>query len=376
MIPYGKQSIDEEDIEAVAEVLRSDILTTGPWVETFEKAVAKFVGMKYGVAVSSGTAALHCAMSALCIRAGDEVVVTVMSFAATANCVVYQGAKPVFVDIIKDTLLIDPEDIERKITEKTRAIIAMDYAGHPCNYDLLRSIAEKYQLKLIADSCHALGAEYKNQRVGSLADMTIFSFHPIKHITTGEGGMVLTNDITMYEKMNRFRNHGIDVDFKKRQELGSWTYQITDLGYNYRLSDIQCALGLSQLRKLPIFLEKRRQIAAQYDLALSDIADITPLKVEKDVLHAYHLYVIRILDVTKRKGLFKELRNKGIGVNIHYIPIHHHPFYNRVFGYSKGDFPLAEGAYKQILSLPIFPTMTDNEVKLVVNSIKTYFEGT
>ncbi|MCP4566239.1 MAG: aminotransferase class I/II-fold pyridoxal phosphate-dependent enzyme, partial [FCB group bacterium] len=248
MIPYGRQSIDEEDIQSVVEVLRSDWLTTGPKVDAFEHALADYVGAEYGVAVSSGTAALHCAMYALGIGPGDEVILPPMTFAATANCVVFLGGTPVFADVQPDTLLIDPVAVEKKITKRTRAIIAVDYAGQPCDYDSLRDIANSHGLSLIADGCHALGAVYKGHRVGSLADMTVFSFHPVKHITTGEGGMITTNDPKFAGRMRRFRNHGIDTDFRQREQQGSWYYEMVDLGYNYRITDMQCALGLSQLK--------------------------------------------------------------------------------------------------------------------------------
>jgi len=373
MIPYGKQSIDDEDIKAVIEVLRSDWLTTGPKVTEFENAIADFVGAKYAVAVSCGTAALHAAMFALEIGPGDEVIVPPMTFAATANCVVFQGGTPVFVDVDPDTLLIDPAQIEAKITPKTKGIIAVDYAGQPCEYDKLCAIREERGLKLVADGCHALGAEYKGRKVGSLADMTVFSFHPVKHIATGEGGMITTDDEDLANRMRLFRNHGITSDFREREIRGSWFYEMAGLGYNYRLTDIQCALGLSQLKKLSDFLARRREIAKIYDNVFGDLEGISPLGVRADVLHAYHLYVVRV-STDKCQGnraqIFKELRENGIGVNVHYIPVHLHPFYRNHFATESGLCPIAENAYAQIISLPMFPGMSDEDIERVINSVK------
>ena len=374
MIPYGRQFIDEEDVAAVVETLRSDWLTTGPKVGEFENAVAEYTGAKHAVAVSSGTAALHCAMFALDIGPGDEVILPPMSFAATANCVVYQGGTPVFVDVLSDTLLIDPDKIEEKITNRTKAIIAVDYAGQPCDYNRLRDIASAHKLKIVADSCHALGAEYKGERAGTFADLTVFSFHPVKHITTGEGGIIITNNSEFAARMKRFRNHGIDSDHRKRDQEGSWFYEMTDLGNNYRLTDIQCALGLSQLGKLESFLQKRNEIAEVYNGAFAKNEYITPLKKNNSVRHAYHLYVVKIdfnqLSVD-RKGFYKNLRNKEIGVNVHYIPIHMHPFYRKKFNTNLGLCPVSEHVYGQILSLPIHPLLKIKELKYIVETIQS-----
>jgi perosamine synthetase len=383
MIPYGRQFIDEDDINAVVEVLRSDWLTTGPKVAEFEKAVGQFVGAKYAVAVSSGTAALHCAMYALGIGSGDEVIVPCMTFVATANCVVYQGGTPVFADVDPDTLLVDPEQVEAKITPNTRAIIGVDYAGQPCDWDALREIAKRHNLYLVADGCHALGAEYKGRGVGSLADMTVFSFHPVKHITTGEGGMIVTDNPNLAERMRIFRNHGITRDPKCFSSLTSdlrpqtsdfsWFYEMKDLGYNYRITDIQCALGISQLKKLPDFLARRREIASVYDRAFKDLPGLKPLRTRNDVVHAYHLYVVRVNNEKAgggRKVVFKKLRKGGIGVNVHYIPVHLHPYYQRKFGTGPGLCPVAEKAYAEIISLPMFPGMTDEDVKNITRCVE------
>jgi len=372
MIPYGRQSIDEEDIRAVVEVLRSDWLTTGPKVVEFERAFANLMGTKEAVAVSNGTAALHAAMYALEIGPGDEVILPPMTFAATANCVVFQEGTPVFADVDPETLLIDPIQVESKLTSRTKAIITVDFAGHPCDYDDLKSIANRHSLALVADACHALGARYKNRPVGSLADLSTFSFHPVKHIATGEGGMITTDDSKLAKRMRLFRNHGITTDHRQREQLGSWFYEMVDLGYNYRLTDFQCALGLAQLQKLPKFLEQRRKIAAHYDGALSPIPQIAPLAVSQDVLHAYHLYVVKVdfdNHAADRDSFFRALREKGIGTNVHYIPVHLHPFYRNKFHTGPGLCPVAEAAYEQILSLPIFPGMKDEDVERVVSGV-------
>ena len=372
-IPYGRQSIDDEDIRAVIEVLKSDWITTGPLIEKFENAFALAVDAPYAVALSSGTAALHAAMFAIGIAPGDEVIVPAMTFAATANCIVYQGGAPVFADVTPDNLLIDPEDVEKKITSKTKAIISVDYTGHPCNYDRLKTIARNKDLFLVEDACHALGADYRGRKVGSLADLTAFSFHPVKHITTGEGGMVTTGDPDMAARARIFRNHGITTDQRQRSEQGTWYYEMVELGYNYRITDFQCALGLSQLRKLPRWLARRREIARRYDEAFKTVVGISLLNVNPDVTHAYHLYVVRLASdglKKNRKAVFASLRKAGIGVNVHYIPVHLHPFYRERFGTGPGLCPVAEAAYEQIISLPIFPGMSEDDVEAVIRAVR------
>lgn len=368
-IPYGKQWLDEEDIAAVVDVLRGDWLTTGPKVAELEKTVAELVHAKEAVAVSSGTAGLHAAMYALGIGPGDEVIVPAMTFAASANCVVYQGGTPVFADVEPDTLLIDPKDVEEKITSRTRAIIAVDYAGQPCDYKALSALAEKYHLCLVADACHSLGATYQGKPAGSLAMLTVFSFHPVKHITTGEGGLVTTKDPELARRLRLFRNHGITTDHRQRERTGSWFYEMVDLGFNYRITDIQCALGLSQLRKLASWVNRRREIAATYDKAFSTYPDLNPLAVRSQVGHAYHLYVVQLGVTLDRNWLFSDLRARGIGSNIHYIPVHLHPYYKRHFGTRTGLCPNAESAYRRIISLPMFPRLTAAEVQRVIETI-------
>ena len=376
VIPYGRQSVDEGDVAAVCTVLRSDWLTTGPKVAEFERAMADFVGAGHAVAVSSGTAALHCAMYAMGIGAGDEVIVPPMTFAATANCVVYQGGRPVFVDVEPRTLLLDPDKIEEKITSRTKAVIAVDYAGQPCDYDRLTAIARKHGLVLIADGCHSLGATYKGGKVGSLADMTAFSFHPVKHVTTGEGGMITTDNAEFAERMRIFRNHGIADDHRRREKAGSWFYEMTDLGYNYRLTDFQCALGLAQLEKLPAWLTRRREIAARYDETLAALPAIETPTVLPDRDSAWHLYVVRLnLDRLRvgRAGVFQALRAENIGVNVHYIPVPLHPYYRKL-GYPRNHWPVAEGEYERLISLPIFPGMSDRNVEDVIEAVKKVVE--
>lgn len=373
MIPYGTQWIDEDDVKAVVDVLNSDWITTGPKIKEFERAFADKVHAKEAVAVSNGTAALHTAMYALGIQAGDEVIIPTMTFAATANCVVFQGARPVFTDVDPDTLLVDPDAIEEKISHRTKAIIAVDYAGQPCDYDRLWEISNRHHITIVDDACHALGGSYKNRPVGTLAHLNTFSFHPVKLITSGEGGMITTDCPEHAKRMRLFRNHGISTDHRQREEQGSWFYEMVDLGYNYRLTDIQCALGISQLKHLPDWISRRQEIAKRYDAAFAGMPEITPLGVRKDVSHAYHLYVIRLNPEkihTDRATIFKALRAEGIGVNVHYIPVHLHPFYQQKFGTKHGMCPVAEKAYEEIISIPIFPKMNDDDVNDVITAVQ------
>ena len=370
MLGYGRQWIEQEDVDAVAEVLRSDWLTCGPAVERFEHTVSEYVGAAQGVAVSSGTAALHAAVHAAEIGPDDEVVVPTLTFAASANAVLYAGGKPVFADVEADTLLVDPADVRKKIGKRTKAIIAVDYAGQPCDYEELRKIAREHKLTLIADACHALGAADGEKRVGTLADLTVFSFHPVKHITTCEGGMIVCPDERAAGAMRRFRNHGIDSDARERAAKGSWYYEMTDLGYNYRLSDVQCALGIAQMRRLPQWLERRREIARRYDEAFGRMGGVHPLKTRQGARHAYHLYVVRFeAKKGSRAEIFAALRAEGIGVNVHYIPVHLHPYYRKHLGTKPGTCPVAEAAYEKIVSLPMFPAMSEQDVSDVIEAV-------
>lgn len=373
IIPYGRQKISKADIRAVSDVLNSDWLTTGPMVQKFETAVAGFCKAKYSVAVNSGTAALHAAMNAIGIGPGDEVIVPPMTFAATANAVVFQKGTPVFADVDPDTLTIDPEKVRKKITAKTKAVIAVDYAGQMCAYDELRHIADEYGLVLVADACHSIGGKFDGKPSGSCADLSVFSFHPVKHITTGEGGMVLTDDESLAEKMRRFRNHGINRDATQRNDADSWTYEIEELGFNYRLTDFQSALGLSQLKKLKKWIQRRNEIAGVYDDFFAGQPLVTPLKKEANVLHAYHLYVVKLdfKAIGKSKSrFFKEMKEQGIGLNVHYVPVHLHPFYKKSMKTGKGMCPVSEKAYEDIFSIPIYPSMTNQDVQKVCGAFE------
>lgn len=366
-IPYGCQQIESDDIESVLKTLRSNWLTTGPLVERFEAALARVANVKCAVVVSNGTAALHAAMHALDIGVGDEVIVPPLTFAATANAVLYQGGTPIFADVEAETLLIDAKSVESRITPRTKAIIAVDYAGQPCDYDALRILADRYNLRLVTDACHSLGCAWREQPCGSQADLTVFSFHPVKPITTGEGGAIVTNDEVLANRMRLFRNHGITSDHGQRAKTGSWHYEMMELGFNYRLTDIQCALGLTQLTKLQRFIESRRQVAARYDKAFAQDPAIRPLGVRSQAGHGYHLYVVR---VPERDRIFSHLREAGIGANVHYIPVHYHPYYRNNLGTGEGLCPVAESAYGEILSLPIFPNLAIEDQNRVIATLR------
>ena len=371
MLPYGRQWVDEADVQAVVEVLRSDWLTTGPKVREFEERVAEYVGAREAVAVNSGTAALHVAAFAAGIGPGDEVITTALTFAASANCVLYLGGRPVFADVCPNTLNIDPGDMARKITPKTKAVIPVDFTGQPCDYRAIRMLADQHNLMVIEDAAHALGAEYNGQRVGTLNELTTFSFHPVKHITTGEGGMVVTDDPGLAVKMRAFRTHGITADFRQRAEAGSWVYEMVALGYNYRLPDINCALGLAQMSKLDKWLARRREIAAHYTEAFTQMPEVDVPQVLPGTNPAWHLYVIELnLERLRvgRKEVFAALRAENIGVNVHYIPVYWHPYYQQL-GYERGLCPVAEAAYERLISVPMFPAMTDEDVGDVITAI-------
>ena len=385
LLPYGRQSLADADIQAVVEVLKSDWLTTGPKVGEFEERFAAWVGARHAVSFSSGTAALHGAAFAAGLEAGDEAITTPMTFCATANCILYQGATPVFADVSPDTLNLDPKEVSKKVSARTKAIFAVDYAGHPAALDELGKLAETQVPQgrsplLIEDACHALGAEYRGKRVGGIADMTVFSFHPVKHLTTGEGGMVTTNDARLAETLRRFRNHGISSEARQRQEAGQWFYEMVLLGFNYRLTEIACALGLSQLQRLDANLARRRAIAAQYGEAFRDLPAIVIPAVREDVNPAWHLYPIRLkleMLAVGRGEIFQALRAENIGVNVHYIPVHQHPYY-RERSKSKESYPVTEHAYERLISLPLFHSMTVQDVEDVIHAllkVVTHYEG-
>jgi len=368
-LPYGKQEISDADVKAVVEALCSGWLTTGPRVGEFESAFANWCGAGHGVAVNSGTAALHAAMRAIQLKPGDEVIVPAITFAASANAAIYEGGVPVFADVEPDTLLIDPVSAARKITPNTRAIVAVDYAGQPADYDALRALAKQHGIALIADACHAPGATYKGRKAGTLADISCFSFHPVKHLTTCEGGMALTGDADMAAHMRRFRNHGIDSDHRSREKSGTYAYDMRELGYNYRLPDVQCALGMAQLARLSGWIAARHRIAGLYDQALAGMAQVTPLKTHQDRTHAFHLYVVKLAEGIDRDRVFARLRADGIGANVHYAPVHLHSFY-RQRGYAPGIAPVAESVSSQLLTLPLFPAMAAADVHRVVAALK------
>ncbi len=371
-LPYARHEIDDADIAAVVAVLRGDWLTTGPLVSRFEEAFAGFVGADRGVACVNGTAALHLCMLAAGIGPGDEVIVPALTFVATANAARYVGAKPVFADVRDDTLTIDPTNAAALVTPRTKAIIAVDYGGFPADYDELRAVADQHGLLLVTDACHAPGASYRGRRVGSIADMSTFSFHPVKHLTTGEGGMVTTNDAALADRIARLRNHGIDSDHRSREIAGTWRYDAAELGFNYRLNDMQCALGLSQLEKLAGWVARRRAIAAAYDAALADHPGLRLPHVPADRESGWHLYPVRLTGddpAPRRAAAFAALRKRGIGVNVHYVPVYWHSSYAAV-GYTEGLCPVAEDAYSRLLSLPMWHGMDDEQVERATREIK------
>ena len=370
-IPYGRQIVDEADIDAVVEVLRGDWLTTGPAVSRFEDAFASFVGAEHGVAVANGTAALHLSILAAGIGPGDEVIVPALTFVASANCARYAGADVAFADVQDDTLTVDPDQVATLITERTRAIVAVDFGGLPCDLDPLLELADRHGLILIEDACHAVGAEYRGRTVGSIAHLSTFSFHPVKHLTTGEGGMVTTNDAGLAARLRQLRNHGIDSDFKQREDRGTWAYDMAELGFNYRLSDLNCALGTAQVNKLPSWLERRRELAARYGRGLAELDVLRVPHEPDDRQSGWHLYPVRIMGegaADRRKLAFEQLRAAGIGVNVHYLPVHLHGYY-RSLGYGPGLCPVAEAAYDGLLSLPMWPGLTDADQDRVIEEL-------
>lgn len=388
VIPYSRQFIDKEDIQEVVRVLKSDFITQGPKIPEFEHNLADYCGCKFAVVFNSGTSALHGTYFALGLKRGDEFITSPITFVATANAGLYLGAKPVFVDVDKNTGNIDTSKIERKITKKTKLLVPVHYAGHPVNVKKISQIAKKYNLFVVEDACHAMGARYKNEKIGSCkySDMTILSFHPVKQITTGEGGAVLTNNETYYQKLLMFRNHGITKDRKQfrnynnlhnydnysfysnlNSHFDDWYYEMQFLGYNYRMTDIQAALGITQLKKLDSFVEKRRAIADLYNRAFKDnpYFDIPPEKAY--TYSSYHLYPIRLKDKykDKKREIFSKLREKGLGIQVHYIPIYLQPYYKEL-GYKKGSCPVAEDFYKREISIPLYPSMKGKDIDCVI----------
>lgn len=379
-IPYGKQEITEEDIAAVTEVLRSDFLTQGPTVKAFEEAFAAYVGAKHGVAVCNGTAALHLGLLALGTTAGSKVITTPITFAATANAILHCGAEVDFVDINPETFAMDLERVESKLETspagRYAGIIPVDMAGYPIDTESLRKIADKHDLWILEDACHAPGAGFTTQTgdfercgAGCCVDAAIFSFHPVKHIACGEGGMVTTNNDLLRERIALLRSHGIVRGSGDCEERGGWFQRMVELGYNYRLSDIQAALGLSQLGRANDGLKKRRRIADRYNCAFAGIPEIKTPHVPAGVLHGYHLYIIQC---DRRRELYDFLKERGIYAQVHYIPVHSHPFYQRK-GWCEGNLPIAEEYYRRALSLPLYPSLKLEEQELVINTVMEFY---
>lgn len=372
-LPYASQSIDNDDIEAVLKVLKNDYLTTGPTVQEFERKIADYVGVKYAVTFSSGTAALHGACFAAEIAEGDEVITTPMTFAASANCILYQDGKPVFADIDELTYNINPAKVEQLVTEKTKAIIPVDFTGQPVDLDEILRIAKKYNLVVIEDAAHALGAVYNGRKIGSISDMTMFSFHPVKHITTGEGGVITTNKKVYYDKLIQFRSHGItrNPDLLYNNE-GSWYYEMHFLGYNYRMTDIQAALGISQLKKIGVLINQRKTYVSMYNEAFRDMEQVNIPFQKEQRESSWHLYILSLNLEKLKKGrndIFNELIKENIGVNLHYIPVYYHPYYKQL-GYKQGICPISEKLYQRFITLPLFSSMTREDVKDVIKAVK------
>jgi len=382
-IPYGKQYIDDDDIKQVVRILKSDWITQGRTVDDFEKAIARYCGAKYAVAVSSGTAALHIACLAGGLSKGDEAVTTPITFLATPNAVLYAGAKPVFADVDPVFANIDPREAERKISSRTRAVLPVHFAGMPCDMPEISRIAKKHGLFVVEDACHALGAEYtsrgKRIKVGSCehSDMTVLSFHPVKHITTGEGGAVTTNSRKLYKKLKALRTHGTYKTASVMAKKGSWYYEMRDLGFNYRITDFQCAMGISQLAKIDGFLRRRNEIASLYRGRLGGIKGVeVPPGAEKGT-HAYHLYPLRI-DYgrlkTSRQRVLDLLRERGIMCQVHYIPVYKQPYYRKL-GYKSGSCPRADMFYQRELSIPMYPSMKKKDVLRVADALLDILKG-
>ncbi|MCM1370013.1 MAG: UDP-4-amino-4,6-dideoxy-N-acetyl-beta-L-altrosamine transaminase [Candidatus Amulumruptor caecigallinarius] len=379
-IPYGRQNITDDDIAAVVETLKSDYLTQGPKITEFENKFADYVGARYAVAVNNATAGLHLAAKALGVKPGQRVVVTPMTFAASANCIRYCGGEVTFCDIDPDTYLMDAGKLEKLLDENPAGTFAgmviVDFAGYPHNLERFRKIADRHGMWIIEDACHAPGAWWTDSRgekhrtgSGTLADATVFSFHPVKHIATGEGGMVVTGRKDIYEMLKHYRTHGITKDPDKMEANdGGWYYEMRDLGFNYRLTDIQAALGVSQLGRADEGLARRQEIARRYDEAFAAMPQIKiPFRAD-DIFHAFHLYIIQVSD---RKGLYDFLHREGVYAQVHYVPLHLMPYYRRP-GRDDGSLPVVEEYYSRCLSLPMYPTLTDEEQQYVIDKVKEF----
>ena len=379
-IYYGRQWIDEDDVKAVCDVLRSDYITCGPKVDEMERTLESFTGAKYAVAVSNGTAALHCACLAAGIHEGDEVITTPLTFAASANCALYCGAKPIFADIDPNTYNIDPSSIREKITDKTKAVVAVDFTGQAVQNKEIREICDEYGLFFIEDAAHAIGTKYSGKQVGSLADMTCFSFHPVKTITGGEGGAVTTNDEQLYKRLMLFRTHGITHDESLMEDLpheGPWYYEQIALGFNYRITDFQAALIVSQMKKLDIFMQRRKDIVQQYDEVFSKIPELIVQQEIPESDTCRHLYIIQLnldkLNCTRRE-FFDAMSAENVQCQIHYVPVYWFPYYQHL-GYEKGLCPNAEKVYNGIMSIPLYPKMSNQDVRDVIHAVDKVVEN-
>jgi UDP-4-amino-4,6-dideoxy-N-acetyl-beta-L-altrosamine transaminase len=369
-LPYCLPFLDEEDIKEEIDTLKSGWLSTGPKTMKFEELIAEYTGTKHAIAVNSCTAALHLSLIALGVGPGDEVITTPFTFASTGNVIVHVGAKPVFVDIEKDTYNIDPEKIKEAITPQTKAIMPVHYAGQPCDMEAIMRIAQKHNLYVIEDAAHAIGAEYQRKKVGTIGDVTCFSFYATKNMTTGEGGAITTNDNKMADRFRLLRLHGISKDaWKRYSAAGHWYYEIEECGWKYNMADIQAALGIHQLKKLDRFIETRRKFVKIYNEEFGKLEGIITPHEKPDVKHVYHLYPI-LLDAFSRDEFIEMMAEKGIGCSVHFIPLHLHPFYKKRFGFKKSAFPNAEWVYEREVSLPLYPKMSVEDVWRVINAVK------
>lgn len=376
---YGRQWIDDDDVQAVAGTLKGDLITCGPSVSALEKKLCEVTGAKYAVAVCNGTAALHCAAIAAGLGPGDEVITTPLTFAASANCAVYVGATPVFADVNPETYNIDPDSIEAHITEKTKAVVAVDFTGQAVEHDRIKEICDKHGLTLIIDAAHAIGTKYNGKPEGSLADMTCFSFHPVKTITSGEGGAITTNDPELYKKLHLASQHGIvrePEDFVEKNPEGIWYYEMQTLGFNYRMTDFQAALLSSQLKRLDEFSNRRKVIVKRYNEAFADVPELFIQKEIPESDTTRHLYIIQLkldkLNCTRRE-FFDAMSAENVQCQVHYVPVYYFPFYEKM-GYKRGLCPIAEEIYKGIMSIPLYPLMTDEDVESVITAVKKVVE--
>ena len=378
-VPFYRPDIGEEEIAAVVDTLRSGWLTVGPRTQEFEEEFARAVGAPHAVAVSSGTAALHLALDALDLEPGDEVITSTLTFAATGSTIIHSGARPVLVDCTRDTLNIDPADVARKVTPRTRAVVPVHFAGHPAAMDEVLAIAQKHRLKVVEDAAHALPASYRGRAVGTIGDVTAFSFYATKNLTTGEGGMLTLTDAALADRLRSRRLHGMSRDAWRRYSVqGSWRYDVSYPGFKYNMTDLAASMGLVQLRRLPALHRRRQEIVALYDELLRDRSELEPLTVAPDVAHAWHLYVIRIrpeLLRINRDALIELLKAEGIGTGVHFIPLHLHSFYRDALGYRAEDFPVASAAAETILSLPLFTLMSDDDARYVAATVRRLLDA-